>query len=132
MCTPRSDATWRAAYIRSGYGRSTASLRKPDLALYFRVPIEVSLERLLTGRAKLKYHEAGMDVGLSRDPAESFRLFQSRVLEIYDGLVDEFGLRVIDATGDIHNQQLLVRRMARDTLRGFRGTVADLGISEIA
>ena len=115
-------------WVRQVYGFAP----KPDLALYFRVPIEVSLERLLTGRAKLKYHEAGMDVGLSRDPAESFRLFQSRVLEIYDGLVDEFGLRVIDATGDIHNQQLLVRRMARDTLRGYRGTVADLGISEIA
>jgi dTMP kinase len=57
---------------------------RPDLALYFRVPIEVSLDRLLTGRAKLKYHEAGMDLGLSRDPAESFRLFQSRVLEEYD------------------------------------------------
>ena len=55
---------------------------RPDLALYFRVPIEVALERLLTGRAKLKYHEAGMDVGLSRDPTDSFRLFQSRVLEL--------------------------------------------------
>src|SRR6202022_3319695 len=69
----------------------------PNLALFFPVPIEISLERLLTGRAKLKYHEAGMDLGLSRDPAESFRLFQSRVLEIYDQLSDEFGLRVIDA-----------------------------------
>ena len=54
---------------------------RPDLALYFRVPIEVSLERLLAGRAKLKYHEAGMDLGLAANPVESFRLFQSRVLE---------------------------------------------------
>jgi dTMP kinase len=115
-------------WVRQVYGFAP----KPDLALYFRVPIEVSLERLLAGRAKLKYHEAGMDVGLSRDPAESFRLFQSRVLEIYDGLVDEFGLRVIDATGDIHNQQLVVRRMARDTLRSYRGTVADMAVSESA
>src|SRR5215468_5754414 len=84
---------------------------RPDLALYFRVPIEVALERLLTGRAQLKYHEAGMDVGLSRDPTASFRLFQSRVLELYDTLVQEFDLSVIDATGDINSQQLLVRRM---------------------
>jgi len=99
---------------------------RPDLALYFRVPIEVSLDRLLTGRAKLKYHEAGMDLGLSRDPAESFRLFQSRVLEEYDRLVGEFGLRVIEATSDIHTQQLLVRRLARQVLRDYHGTVADL------
>lgn len=99
---------------------------RPDLSLYFRVPIEISLDRLLSGRAKLKYHEAGMDMGLSRDPAESFRMFQSRVLEEYDRLVGEFGLRVVEASGDIHSQQLLVRRMARQTLRDYHGTVADL------
>ena len=99
---------------------------RPDLALYFRVPIEISLDRLLSGRSKLKYHEAGMDLGLSRDPAESFRLFQSRVLEEYDRLVGEFGLRVVDAIGDIHTQQLLVRRMTRQVLRDYHGTVADL------
>jgi dTMP kinase len=99
---------------------------RPDLALYFRVPIEVSLERLLTGRAKLKYHEAGMDVGLSRDPAESYRLFQSRVIDLYEDLVREHDLHVIDATGDINSQQVLVRRMARRILSDYQGTVADL------
>lgn len=92
---------------------------RPDLTLYFRVPIEIALERLLTGRAKLKYHEAGMDVGLSRDPVESFRLFQSRVLEIYDALVKEFGLRVVHATGSVNTQQQLVRRLARRVLRDY-------------
>jgi dTMP kinase len=91
---------------------------KPDLALYFRVPIEVSLQRILSGRTKLKYHEAGMDVGLSREPAESFRLFQSRVLVIYDELVREFGLRVIDATAEISAQQRQVRELAARVLNG--------------
>jgi dTMP kinase len=89
---------------------------KPDLAIYFRVPIEVSLQRILSGRTKLKYHEAGMDLGLSRDPAESFRLFQSRVLVIYDELVREFGLDVIDATADISQQQHQVRELAARVL----------------
>lgn len=92
---------------------------KPNLTLYFRVPIEVSLERLLSGRAKLKYHEAGMDVGLSADPVESFRLFQSRVLGIYDQLTDEFGLRTIDATGEIPVQQRAFRKMVQDVLRDY-------------
>jgi dTMP kinase len=92
---------------------------RPDLALYFRVPIEVSLERLLSGRAKLKYHEAGMDVGLSTDPVQSFRLFQSRVLDIYDALTAEFGLHVVDATRDIPSQQKAVRRMVHEVLRGY-------------
>src|SRR6266849_10925075 len=92
---------------------------RPDLTLYFRVPIDISLERLLSGRAKLKYHEAGMDVGLSAEPAESFRLFQSRVLSIYDQLTAEFGFRTIEAAGDIPNQQKTVRRMAQEILRDY-------------
>ncbi len=93
---------------------------KPDLAMYFRVPIEVSLQRILSGRTKLKYHEAGMDLGLSRDPTESFRLFQSRVLVIYDELVREFGLDVIDATADISQQQQQVRQLVA-ALVGLEG-----------
>ncbi len=38
---------------------------RPDLAVYFRVPIEVSLDRLLARRVKLKFYEAGMDMGWS-------------------------------------------------------------------
>ena len=66
---------------------------RPDLTLYFRVPIDVSLDRLMARRVKLKFYEAGMDLGWSANPAESFRLFQGKVLEEYDRLVDEFGLR---------------------------------------
>jgi dTMP kinase len=104
---------------------------RPDLALYFRVPIEVALDRILSGRAKLKYHEAGMDVGLSRDPAESFRLFQSRVLKGYDALVKEFALKVVDARGDINSQQGLVRRMTRRVLRRYPGTVTDTATAPV-
>jgi dTMP kinase len=92
---------------------------RPDLTFFFRVPIDISLERLLAGRAKLKYYEAGMDLGLSTDLAESFRLFQGRVLEIYDQLAEEFDLRVIDASHDIAGQQKVVRRMTGEILREY-------------
>jgi dTMP kinase len=92
---------------------------RPDLTFFFRIPIDVSLERLLAGRAKLKYYEAGMDLGLSIDLVESFRLFQGRVLEIYDQLAGEFDLRVIDASHDIAGQQKVVRRMTGEILREY-------------
>ncbi len=92
---------------------------RPDLTIFFRVPIEVSLERLLAGRAKLKYYEAGMDLGLSTDLVESFRLFQGRVLRIYDQLAQEFDLRVINASQDIAGQQKVVRRMTGEVLREY-------------
>ncbi len=103
-------------WVRDLYGFAV----KPDLALYFRVPIEVSLDRLLARRVKLKYYEAGMDLGISQQVQESFRLFQGRVLEEYDNLVDEFGLQVVDATVSIAAQQRIVRRLVAEHLEGDR------------
>ena len=82
----------------------------PTLALYFRVPLEVSIQRLAAGREELKYYEAGQDMGFSNDRQESFRLFQSRLLDEYEGLTEEFGLITIDATQPIAVQQQQVRR----------------------
>jgi dTMP kinase len=84
---------------------------RPDLSLYFRVPIDVSVDRLLARRVKLKFYEAGMDLGWSSNPVESFRLFQGKVLEEYDQLVNEFGLEVVEAAGSITDQQRLVRTL---------------------
>ena len=82
----------------------------PTLALYFRVPLEVSMERLGSGRADLKHYEAGMDMGLSSNKWESFEIFQRGLLEEYEGLTEEFGLLTIDATLPIAVQQQQVRR----------------------
>jgi dTMP kinase len=84
---------------------------RPDLALYFRVPIDVSLDRLMARRVKLKFYEAGMDLGWSTNPVESFRLFQGKVLDEYDRIVDEYGLHVINAAGSITDQQRVVRSL---------------------
>jgi dTMP kinase len=84
---------------------------RPDLTLYFRVPIDVSLDRLMTRRIKLKFYEAGMDLGWSNNPVESFRLFQGKVLEEYDRIVEEFGLQVINASHSITDQQQIVRSL---------------------
>src|SRR5947199_7302644 len=77
---------------------------RPDLAMYFRVPIDVSLDRLMARRVKLKFYEAGMDLGWSSNPVDSFRLFQDKVLEEYDRIVDEYKREVISAAGRIPEQ----------------------------
>ncbi len=93
---------------------------RPDLSLYFRVPIDVSLDRLLARRVKLKFYEAGLDMGWSANPVESFRLFQGKVLDEYDRLVDEFGLEVVDGRASIMEQQRLVRRIVAPYLEAAR------------
>jgi dTMP kinase len=84
---------------------------KPDLAVYFKVPIEVSADRLLARRVKLKFYEAGMDMGWSSNLVESFKMFQGKVLSEYDRLVDEFGLSVVNAVGSITEQQRTFRKL---------------------
>ncbi len=91
---------------------------QPTLALYFRVPLDESLQRILAGRPELKYYEAGQDVGLSDDPYESFRLFQARILDEYEYLVAEYGLTEVDATQPLVQQQARVRRLVLPHLKG--------------
>src|SRR6476660_3971766 len=71
---------------------------RPDLTFYFRVPLDVALKRILGNRDALKYYETGIDLGLSRNIEESFRLFQGRILEEYDTMAEDMGFHVIDAT----------------------------------
>jgi Ppx/GppA phosphatase family protein/thymidylate kinase-like protein len=96
---------------------------RPDLALYFRVPIDVSVDRLMARRVKLKFYEAGMDLGWSTNPVESFRMFQGKVLDEYDHLVDEFGMDVVDARGSITEQQRTVRTLIAPLVQSRRGDV---------
>lgn len=84
---------------------------RPNLAVYFRVPIAVSLDRLLARRVKLKFYEAGMDMGWSTNPTESFRMFQSKVLDEYERIVEEYSLETIDATPGISAQQRQLRAL---------------------
>ncbi|MCW5980082.1 MAG: dTMP kinase [Bryobacteraceae bacterium] len=97
---------------------------RPNLAFYFRVPLEVALGRILGGRTAIKYYEAGMDLGLSKSVEESFRLFQGRILEEYESMAREMGFHIIDATRTIEEQQQEMRQVAlREIGESLRTTV---------
>ena len=89
---------------------------KPDIAYYFQVPIDVSMSRILSGRPKIKYYEAGMDLKLSDDIYESYRIFQSRLKQQYDSMVNRENFVVIDATKTITEQQKTMRRIFEEQL----------------
>ena len=91
----------------------------PAEAFYFRIPLELALKRILSGRPSLKWYEAGMDLGLHIDPTESYRLFQAKIMEQYEQLVPEFGLTVMDATKAVEVQQRLLRQTVRRHLKGL-------------
>ncbi|NLE46123.1 MAG: thymidylate kinase [Chloroflexi bacterium] len=104
----------------------------PTVAFYFRVPMEESLNRIMRGRPSLKYYEAGLDLGLSDDPFESYKLFQGNILSEYERMIDEFELTVIDATLPLLEQQQQMREIVEPHLenalrvepRGWRDVLA--------
>lgn len=99
-------------WVRNLYGFAV----RPDGTFYFQVPVEVSLDRIANARAP-GFYEAGMDVGLSNDPKESFQLFQSIIINEYDRMAPEFKFHVMPATQPIHEQQLIFREKAAKLLQ---------------
>jgi dTMP kinase len=94
----------------------------PDLTFFFKADLEVSLRRILDGRPQLKYFEAGMDLHLSADPYESFRIFQGRILEQYLAMSTEFKFVTVDANQLVEAQQVMLRQLISKklTLENFR------------
>jgi dTMP kinase len=88
----------------------------PDMTFFFKAKLEVSLQRILDGRPQLKYFEAGMDLHLSTDLYESFRIFQGRMLEQYLAMSTEFNFVVIDANDRVEVQQQVVRQLVQNRI----------------
>jgi dTMP kinase len=105
---------------------------RPNLAFYFRTPLDVALSRILGGRDALKYYEAGMDLKLSRDVEESFRVFQGRILAEYEAMSEEMGFHVIDATQSIEDQQRQMRAIVlKEIGRSLKAGVLKVPVVEI-
>jgi dTMP kinase len=103
------------AWVRSLYRFAPV----PNCAFYFRTPLDIALKRILSGRPKLKFYEAGMDLALHGDIQESYKIFQSRILLEYEKLVTEYGLHVMDATQAVEVQQKQLRRVIEPYLESM-------------
>jgi dTMP kinase len=99
-------------WVRGNYNFAA----QPDLTFFFKADLEVSLNRILEGRPKLKFFEAGMDLRLSSDPYESFRIFQGRILEQYLAMSGEFNFIIMDANQNVEKQQALLRKVVGEKI----------------
>jgi dTMP kinase len=95
---------------------------KPTIGFYFKISLEEAMKRILGGRDAIKFYEAGMDLKISDDLEESFRIFQGRIIEEYEKMVAEFGLVVIDASLSIEEQQAQMRQIVSEALAGTKKT----------
>ena len=98
-------------WVRNMYGFAI----KPDLALYYSISAEISLERICANRTP-SFYEAGMDLKLSNNPYKSYVIFQNRVNNEYEKMVEEYGLVSIDAKQSIHAKQVEMRKLVVEIL----------------
>src|SRR6266702_1454897 len=79
-------------WIRSIYGLAL----KPDAIFYLRIDIDDLIPRVLQRRG-FDYWESGMDMRLGADLFESFVNYQTRLLEQFDAMSEEYGFEAVDA-----------------------------------
>ena len=103
------DRTW----VRETYKFAV----KPTVAFFFRAPLDVAIDRIISARPNLKFYEAGMDMDWADDEEESFKIFQGKIMDEYDRMVSEFNLTLIDATRSIEAQQREMRRLVSRHLK---------------
>lgn len=79
---------------------------QPDMVFYLEMPVKALLKRIIASTG-LDYYESGRDIGLSTDFYESFKLYQTKILEEYSHMTEEFGFVGLDGNLPvpvIHNQ----------------------------
>lgn len=88
----------------------------PDITFYFRLQPKTAIDRILEGRPTLKYHEAGMDLNISTDPYESFRIFQGRINDEYANMAKKFNFQIVNAAKSAEEQQRFVRKVVSEKI----------------
>lgn len=82
------DRTW----IRNVFGFAVV----PDLVLYLRIDVDTLALRVIETKG-MNYWESGMDLRLGGDLFDSFKKYQSSLIEEFDKMAEEFHFEVIDA-----------------------------------
>src|SRR6266403_3350174 len=81
----------------------------PDLVFYLDVDVETLIPRVIMGKG-MDYWESGMHLALGTDLFDSFERYQSRLIDEYRRLANEFGFVTIDARRPIEEMQAELRQ----------------------
>lgn len=80
----------------------------PDLVLYLDVDVETLIPRVVQGKG-MDYWESGMHLALGTDLFDSFKRYQSGLIEEYRALAREFDFQSVDARQSIEQVQVELR-----------------------
>jgi len=95
------------AWVRKLYGFAV----EPDLVVYLKMPLDALLRRIITTRGSLDFYESGRDIGISTDLYQSFKLYQSKILQEYERMIEEYSFQVLAGDDSIDHVQKEMRRL---------------------
>ena len=104
-----------AAWIKACYGLAL----KPDAVFYMRGNVSDLIPRVLSSTTGFDYWESGMDIHLGDDLFDSFGEYQTRMLSVFDSMIDEYGFEVIDTSQPIEAIYRSLQRRIGHLLREF-------------
>ncbi len=84
----------------------------PDLILYLKADIPTLVSRVVYGRG-FNYWEAGMDLHCADNLYDSFRVYQSKLIEQFDLMAEEFNFTVVDANQSVSKVNEALRENIR-------------------
>ncbi len=100
------------AWVRKVYGFAV----EPDLVFYLKMNLDALLRRIITTRGGLDFYESGRDIGMSTDLYQSFKLYQSKILQEYERAIGEYNFRVVAADAPVEEVQKQLRTAVRELL----------------
>ena len=109
-----ADQTW----IRDVFGFALI----PDLVCYLRIDVETLALRVIETTG-MNYWESGMDLRLGGDLYDSFKKYQSLLIEEFDKMAIEFRFNVVDARKSPEEIQNELRGYILPVLQNHKATV---------
>lgn len=91
----------------------------PDLVLYLKVDIETLVPRAIESGG-MNYWESGMDLNLADNLYDSFKEYQSRLIDCYNEISKTEAFETIDATKSVDNIFTHVQQKVTDLLGSER------------
>lgn len=107
----RGDPAW----IRDVFGFALV----PDLICYLRIDADTLALRVLESNG-MDFWESGMDLRLGADLYDSFKKYQTLMIEEFDRMAEEFKFEVVDARKSLEEIQEFLRAKIQPLLRNGR------------
>ena len=101
----------------------------PDLVCYLRIDVDTLALRVIE-TSGMNYWESGMDLKLGADLYDSFKKYQSLLIEEFDKMAEEFHFEVVDARKPPEEIQEALRSKIQPILKNGQQMLAQTTVPE--